>query len=529
MTRMQYASQTMEGVKMAEVAARDLKLRLHGRDSCDAAFCNPAVKIDLSGRKLTDEGFDIFIDALLETLQKDRDDKHPEGFFRLFELQLSGNCLTYKSLPKLGRAIRLSTGDLSNIDLSQNCIQVSTAEQKVAWKYFLASFEECYMLKRVNFSENPLDTTGVEILARVYIRSKLGFPDQEAPSPEEGNQSSVVGEGEDLPSDDNSPDIDHFSSLSIDDKAPRFVDSGDKYTTPQSQGTSDIALESNRRHFRQTRGLRSVPELIVTGIPMSAIGVIHLSGMLKMQESREFLCFYLPKTKVAVSRLGTERKNPSITWQPNEHLYQNVYQLLYWATEISKQAPSFYRPTLSVAISKLETPIPIVSRKGKSWGGTSCIKFHIVAKRLYDLATESEIWDSEIWGIAVKIGKMVETILLNEEVIRAQLLSGKLFQCFGLEKDMVDAINLGVSHSRQLLDGQELQGPEESWLGLSLDTWADIMGMSLDKGNFLTTDQKKSILDYVVSMGGMFLPAMTPMDELWEFLLEVNCIMYHES
>ncbi|KAJ5169819.1 uncharacterized protein N7500_002602 [Penicillium coprophilum] len=529
MTRMQYASRTMEGVEMAEITARDLKLRLPGGDSCDAASFNPTVKIDLSGRKLTDEGFDIFIDALLETLQKERDDKHPEGFVRLFELQLSGNCLTYKSLPKLGRAIRLSTGDLSNIDLSQNCIQVSTARQKAAWKYFLASFEECYMLKRVNLSENPLGTPGVEILARVYIRSNLGFPNQEAPLPDEGTQSSVVGEGEDLPSDDNSPNIDHFTSLSIEDKAPSSAHPMDKYVTPQPEGASEIASESNQRHFRKTRGLRSVPELIMTGIPMSAIGVIHLSGMLKMQESREFLCYYLPETEVAASQSEAEEKNPSITWRPNEHLPQKVSQLLYWATEISKQAPSFYGPTLSVAISNLETPIPIASRKGKPWEDTSCSKFHIVAKRLYDLATASEIRDSEIWGIAVRMGKMVETILFNKKCIYAQLLSGKMLQCFGLERDMIDAINLGLFHSRQRLDGQELQEPEESWLGLSLDTWVDIMGMSLDKGNFLTTDQKKCILEYVVSMGGMFLPAITPMDELWEFLLEVNCIMYHES
>jgi hypothetical protein len=34
---------------------------------------------------MTDEGFDIVIDALLETLQKENDDKHPDGFVRLLK------------------------------------------------------------------------------------------------------------------------------------------------------------------------------------------------------------------------------------------------------------------------------------------------------------------------------------------------------------------------------------------------------------------------------------------------------------
>lgn len=37
----------------------------------------------------------------------------------------------------------------------------------------------------------------------------------------------------------------------------------------------------------------------------------------------------------------------------------------------------------------------------------------------------------------------------------------------------MDATNLGLFCSRQLVDGKE-----------SLDTWSDVMGMTLDKGDF---------------------------------------------
>jgi hypothetical protein len=42
------------------------------------------------------------------------------------------------------------------------------------------------------------------------------------------------------------------------------------------------ARNPDPRRLRKTRGLRSVPELILTEIPMSSIGVIHLAGMLFM-------------------------------------------------------------------------------------------------------------------------------------------------------------------------------------------------------------------------------------------------------
>ncbi|KZN86074.1 hypothetical protein EN45_102710 [Penicillium chrysogenum] len=478
MTRMHYASRTMEGVEMARIAARDLRRRLPGGDNCDAASRSPAVKIDLSGRKLTDEGFDIFIDALLETLQKEKDDKHPDGFVRLLKLQLGGNCLTFKSLPKLGMAIRLSTGDLSDFDLSYNCIEVSTAGQRAAWKYFLNSFEECYMLKRVNFSGNPLGSPGVEILARVYIRSKLAYPTAFSG---EGHDFSV-DQGEDLTSDDHGPGVDSFFSLSIyDDGGPDSAHTGDQDPTPQPQGASEKTSERNRRHFRKTRGLRSVPELILTEIPMSSIGVIHLAGMLFMQESREFLRFYLPKTKGAASRPETEKKNPSITWLLNEHLPQRVRQAPCWATEMAQRGLSF-DPSLTVAIDNLETPPSSdFLRGGKSWKVRHEIKFLCVVRALYAPASEGEIRGSEIWTMALKMAKMMETVLSNEEVIQAQLSSGgKVFECLGLERDLVDAINIGVFLSRKLLlDGQS----QEVWrLGMSLDIWSDVMAVqAMDK------------------------------------------------
>ncbi|KGO73308.1 hypothetical protein PITC_086070 [Penicillium italicum] len=158
------ASLSIEGVEIAKIAARSLIECLHREGNSDAASRNPILVISLSGRKLTDEGFDTFVDTLLETLQKEKDGEQSEGSVRLFRLRLGGNCLTAKSLPKLGMVIKLSAGDLRDLDLSQNCIKVGTFEQRDAWRDFLSSFDECSTLESVDFSGNPLGLRGLKIL-----------------------------------------------------------------------------------------------------------------------------------------------------------------------------------------------------------------------------------------------------------------------------------------------------------------------------------------------------------------------------
>lgn len=99
------------------------------------------------------------------------------------------------------------------------------------------------MLKRVNFSGNPLGSPGVEILARVYIRSKLAYPTAFSG---EGHDFSA-GQSEDLTSDDHGPGVDSFFSLSIyDDGGTDPAHTGDKDPTPQPQGASEIASEQSK-------------------------------------------------------------------------------------------------------------------------------------------------------------------------------------------------------------------------------------------------------------------------------------------
>ena len=89
---------------------------------------------------------------------------------RLEEVCLKGNGLTAKSLRYLGKVVALATKDLRDLDLSNNLIQIATAEDAAAWEAFLKSFSNSSVLRRVDFSGNPLGRKAFEIFTRVYGR-----------------------------------------------------------------------------------------------------------------------------------------------------------------------------------------------------------------------------------------------------------------------------------------------------------------------------------------------------------------------
>lgn len=112
---------------------------------------------------------------------KYRDVDHPDGAARLTELHLPGNQLTILSLKKLGEVVELSAGDLRELDISRNAIEVRSDDDKGkgVWLGFLRAFEGCYVLKKLDLGMNQLGIAGVELLSRAYMRSDLDFFEEE--------------------------------------------------------------------------------------------------------------------------------------------------------------------------------------------------------------------------------------------------------------------------------------------------------------------------------------------------------------
>ncbi len=134
-----------------------------------AAVRDPYVELDVSGRQLTDDGFAELAHGLLSSINVDGEHGR---VVRLEELSMADNDLTAGCLRPLGRTIRLATDDLRELDLSGNNITVATSEEASAWEEFLRSFQGCCVLRRLDFSGNPLGPRAFEIFTRVYGREK---------------------------------------------------------------------------------------------------------------------------------------------------------------------------------------------------------------------------------------------------------------------------------------------------------------------------------------------------------------------
>ena len=137
-------------------------------------------------------GYREAADALVTSIEYGGD---CDKVVRLEELCLKGNQLTVGCLVSLGKIIALAAPDLKDLDLSDNLITVTTAEDAVAWEFFLSSFSKCYVLRRLDLGGNALGPKAFEILAKVYGKEEpLDLQTTEGPDvPLGGDAKSATG------------------------------------------------------------------------------------------------------------------------------------------------------------------------------------------------------------------------------------------------------------------------------------------------------------------------------------------------
>ncbi|KAL4779305.1 hypothetical protein BJX76DRAFT_351904 [Aspergillus varians] len=319
MGKLNYSARKISDVKAGQVVSKDLKKRIPPGLGSKAAARDPTLEIDLTGKCLTDEGFAQFIDDLIKCIRY-RDEDHPVGLAKVTEFHLQGNKLTVHSLAKIGDVIANSPGDLRELDLSQNDIQVSSPEEKVIWKAFLGSFRNCYMLKKLDLSENPIGTAGLEILARIYIKSDLEFLEADADAIVRENHGEEVALAEEV------------AALKVGEKengeprtgrSKKLPNKSGKAAKQSGPGSSAAAAASKSISFADlkkyacTRGLRSVPYFILSDLALKNSSAVHLSCMLATQRASEQLLTFLPPGKASAIP-GSAQDDKSLIWQPNE-------------------------------------------------------------------------------------------------------------------------------------------------------------------------------------------------------------------
>ena len=151
-----------------------------------AAFRDPTIELDVSGKGLTDEGFSEVVSALVETLNYTSDRGR---VVRLEELCLTSNRLSATSLRALSPIIRMASNDLRDLDISENNITIDTEVEVAIWEDFLTSFENCCLLRRIDLSRNTLGPRAFEVMTRVYAKQEaVDLTPHPQSEPIQGNQ-----------------------------------------------------------------------------------------------------------------------------------------------------------------------------------------------------------------------------------------------------------------------------------------------------------------------------------------------------
>ena len=222
---------------------------------------DPVVELDVTGKCLGCDGFREIAGALVESI-----DYHGEQgrVVRLEELCLRDNKLDAKCLVDLGQVLRVAADELKDLDLSNNTISIITDDDTAAFEYFLRSFAGCHVLRRVDFSGNPLgmlrDMADKRFSATAFQQeANLGFVTGtrafEILTKVYGSEQPLFLAG----TDDEPPDFHHFD-LNHDNTAR-----GDSGLDGRSDNLQIAAIPETKCFYTTTRGLRSIPYLVLAG------------------------------------------------------------------------------------------------------------------------------------------------------------------------------------------------------------------------------------------------------------------------
>ncbi|EEA23777.1 hypothetical protein TMatcc_006850 [Talaromyces marneffei ATCC 18224] len=411
MARLNYTARKISGVKAGLAVKKDLAKRIPTTPTFKVR--EPVLEIDISGKELTDDGFNEFILDLRVALQS-ASPEYPQGVNKLQELHLKGNRLTINALVELAKIINLSSRDLKELDISNNEISIVTVSDAQKWKYFLQSFGQCCVMKKIDFSGNALGTRGIEILARAYIRSELDFVEVVELEEEEEEDGDVP---EDLMR-EHSSRRDHETAV---------TDQGTKTASrrglPQASATKHhILTDAELRRYACTRGLRSVPYLILQDVGMTNGAIVHLAEMLRLHRAPENLLSFLPGGKPPVLP-PTERGPCGIYWLPNSGLSILSLRLMQLTEEIKESAAEadsedeliedFDGLDIDLDYEEIERAHEEQERRRRHRQKlTVNLGRTISQQRIHVLATEG-LLQSVLWHCALRMLAVARTILLD--------------------------------------------------------------------------------------------------------------------
>ncbi|KGQ01292.1 hypothetical protein PAAG_11968 [Paracoccidioides lutzii Pb01] len=312
----------VQGIKAGQAVSKDLKRRIPSGIGAKAAARDPHVEIDLTGKEVTDEGFAVFVDDLINCIQY-RDAEHPDGIVHLTEIAIKGNALTVASIEKLGRVIALSNDSLTQVDISDNQISVTSRKERDLTSVAILLggggfdvFARVYTQSDLDFVVEPLsndrvnmsvDTDGVKTISRAMGTVGLN-QDKENRRPR-GDQTPLTG--------NNSC---HQDALKV-------------FGSPASHQEVQTTDETR---YSSTRGLRSVPHLVFSNSCITNACAFHPWTLVLAHRQPDKLLQFLPPGK-PVAPLEEANTENGIVYTPSKELSALGLRLLDLGIEFRQQ------------------------------------------------------------------------------------------------------------------------------------------------------------------------------------------------
>ncbi|EEP80554.1 predicted protein [Uncinocarpus reesii 1704] len=394
MVKLSYSGRKIQGLRLGQVVAKDLRKRIPPGSGARAAARDPNVELDLTGKLVGNDGLAEIINALVACI-KFRDEAHPQGVIRLTELSLKRNALTVAAMTELAEVVALSNSSLARLDISENEISVVDNGQRNKWRTFLKSFEGCYMLKCIDFSGNQLGSAGFDVFAGIYLKSDLDFV-VSAP-PEKQNEYGCER------------DIDsQFKSISL----SKSDDDNGHSVAVREVNKRGVVRPKNTESYASTRGLRSVPYLIFTKSGNTSACAFHLWSASMIHLEPEELLEFLPPGKSMVS-FEVAQSGWGIVFSPTEFgpLGRNLFSLgAKFSQEFSKVSDDL--DTLSAG-DDLDPHEVIKTRQ-------NCQYIQRLMERakyriILDILMTEGLRAVELWTVAFRTMVVARAILLDDK------------------------------------------------------------------------------------------------------------------
>ncbi|ODH47968.1 hypothetical protein GX48_05900 [Paracoccidioides brasiliensis] len=572
MAKFNYTGRKVQGIKAGQAVSKDLKKRIPPGIGAKAAARDPHVEIDLTGKEVTDEGFAVFVDDLINCIQY-RDAEHPDGIVHLTEIAIKGNALTVASMEKLGRVIALSNDSLTQVDISDNQISVTSRKERDVWQRFLESFQGCYLLRKVDFSGNPFGGGGFDVFARVYTQSDLDFVVE--PLNNDGVNMSV--------------DTDRVETTSRatgtvglnqdkENRRPR----GDQKPLTRNNSCHQDALKgfgspashqevqaTDKTRYSSSRGLRSVPQMHAR----------FTSGLLFLLTANQISCYsfsHLGNQWHPWRRLNTEN---GIVYTPSKELSALGLRLLDLGIEFRQQnSEADVEVTASQVFdddddNKLEESEITKQRELRRKHN---IEMERVKNRLLlDVLKTESVYISDIWVVAFKMMRVARAILLDgstrlkpneknliEENQKNEYLFSPSSEGFlkdfptiqeTLEWNNQESLTSWGSwlsqRGAQIVSGRRRSGAHSESMtgtrkrisktvkrgdvgrfGLPMDLWRKIIAEAMGASDILTADQQMQVLRYASSWQAikqeLRIRGGTEFEHIWKILSSMGCLTY---